>query len=497
MALGKKVVQQQAIIRISGAVRERLETLIFWRYPAKEWGTFFLFGSHETPDGVVITVVDLIEPKDDDLDSTTAIVRFTEPYSLRAALEKQKRGLCVGVIHSHPQNYGVFPSRLDDDMDSYFKNYFPAFGKEAAYFSLIFSKTCEGSVRFSGRGWIEGREFRLAEILTASNGEIRREGASSGSSGAAGSPNEYQARLEEIYGAEAAARLRSARVTIIGASGTGSPAAHVLARAGVENFVLIDPQKLARSNLERLHGSYEAHFSKGEKEAPFKVAAVRDLIKAINPKANVTCIVGNILQPLARDHVVGTDIIICCTDTNHSRTAVSELAYRYLVPAIDVGVVFESKNNLVKGEIGRVTIYSPGAPCAYCLGLVDSWRATVELMSEAEKQRRRREAKEAEERGDNAGAYWKEIPEIPTVGHFTSMAGALAASYAIGWLTGKFAPPHHYFEFNILAPGFDYVGFDAACRSGCYCETLIGYADQGAHTSLISAPSYWPEARIV
>jgi molybdopterin/thiamine biosynthesis adenylyltransferase len=496
MALGKKV-GQAAVVRITGAVRDRLETLIFSRYPEKEWGTFFLFGTHKTPAGLVITVVDLIEPKQDDLDPTTTIVRFDEPYSLRAALEKQKRGLCVGVIHSHPQNYGVSPSTPDDDMDSYFKDYFPAFGKEAAYFSMIFSRSREGSLRFSGRGWSEDREFRLAEMVTVRSNEIRREAASSKPSGAVRSPKEYQARLKEIYGAEAAARLRNARLTIIGASGTGSPAAHVLARAGVEDFVLIDPQKLSESNLERLHGSYGGHFSKGEKEAPFKVTVLRDLIKAINPKANVTCIAGNILQPFARDHVVDTDLIICCTDTNHSRTAVGELAYRYLVPAIDVGVVFESKKGVITGEIGRVTIYSPGAPCAYCLGLVDSWRAAAELMSEAEKESRRREAKLAELRRDNAGAYWKDVPEIPTVGHFTSMAGALVASYAIGWLTGKFAPPHRYFEFNILAPGFDYVGFDAQCRSGCYCEKLIGYADQGAYASVISAPSHWAHAELV
>ena len=496
MALRQKVAQP-AVLRITGAVRERLETLIFSRYPQKEWATFFLFGTHQTPSGILITLIDLIEPKEGDLDSTTSIVRFNEPYSLRAALEKQKRGLCVGVIHSHPQNCGVFPSTLDDDMDSYFNDYFPAFGKEAAYFSLIFSKTAESDVRFSGRGWNEDREFRLNEMVTVSSKEIRREVASSRSSSAAHSKNEYQARLVEIYGAEAAARLRNARVTIIGASGTGSPVAHVLARAGVQNFVLIDPQRLAKSNLERLHGSYHAHFAKGEEKAPRKVEVVRELIKEINPKANVTCIVGNILQPLARDHVVGTDLIICCTDTNHSRTAVSELAYRYLVPAIDVGVVFESNNGLMTGEIGRVTVYSPGAPCAYCLGLVDSWRATVELMSEEEKERRRREAKEAEKRGDNAGAYWKDVPEIPTVGHFTSVVGALAASYAIGWLTGKFTPPHRYFEFNILAPGFDYVGFNADCRPGCSCETLIGHADQGAHASLISAPAHWAPAELL
>lgn len=495
MVISQKV-KQTAIMRITGAVRQRMETLLFSRYPKQEWGTFFLFGTRETPDGMVITVVDLLEPRGDDLDSTTSIVRFTEPYSLRAALEKQRRGLCVGVIHSHPENCGVAPSPLDDDMDGYYMDYFPAFGKETAYFSMIFSKNSDGNLRFSGRGWNDGTGYQLTESVTVSDKEIRREAAAYQRAGIE-FQDEYRERFEQIYGTDAAARLRQARIVIIGTSGTGSPAAHVLARAGVKNFVLIDPQQLTKSNLERLHGSYDAHFARGEAQAPLKVAVVNDLIKAINPKANATCIAGNILQPLARDYVVGSDLIICCTDTNHSRTAISELAYRYLVPAIDVGVVFESKNGSVTGEIARLTFYSPGGPCAHCLGLVDPWRATVELMSEEEKDRRRREAKEAELRGDNAGAYWKEVPEIPTVGHFTSMAGALVASYAIGWLTGKFAPPHPYFEFNIIAPGFDYVGFDAPCRSSCYCETLIGYADQGAHSALISAPQHWPEAKLV
>lgn len=498
MALRKKVAKTKtAVMRVTGAVRQRLESLVFSRYPRKEWGTFFLFGTHETPDGVVMTIVDLIEPKPGDLDLKTAITRFNEPYSLRAALEKEKRGLCVGVIHSHPQNYEVSPSAIDDDMDSYFRDYFPAFGKETAYFSLIFSRTAKGHVRYSGRGWNKGQEFRLAEMVTVSTNEIRREEASGKFSVSTHTKDEYRERFEELYGAEAAARLRKARVAIIGVSGTGSPAAHVLARAGVENFVLVDPQRMEKSNLERMHGSYAAHFTRGGRAAPFKVEAVRDLIKAINPKASVTCIAGNMLQPLARYHIVGADLAICCTDTNHSRTAISELAYRYLVPAIDVGVIFESQHGYVTGEVGRITVYSPGAPCAYCLGLVDSWRATVELMSEAEKKARREQARLAGLRGDNANNYWKDIPEIPTVGHFTSLAGALVASYAIGWLTGKFAPPHRYFEFNILAPGFGYVGFDAQCRSGCYCETLVGHADQAAYASLISAPSHWANAELI
>src|SRR5690242_8044479 len=125
MVIGQKV-KQAAIMRIKGVVRQRLEALLFSRYPDEECGTFFLFGTHETPEGIVITVLDVLNPHGEDLDSTTSIVRFTEPYSLRAALEKQRRGVCVGVIHSHPENFGVNPSPLDDDMDGYYMEYFPA-----------------------------------------------------------------------------------------------------------------------------------------------------------------------------------------------------------------------------------------------------------------------------------------------------------------------------------------------------------------------------------
>src|SRR5580692_2724829 len=197
MALRKEIARAKpAVMRITGAVRQRLENLIFSRYPDQEWGTFFLFGTHETADGIVVTVVDLIEPKEGDLDSTTAIVRFNEPYSLIAALEKQGSGLCAGVIHSHPRSYGVVPSSLDDDMDSYFRDYFPAFGREAAYFSLIFSRTRDDNVHFSGRGWKDGQEFRLAEMVTISDKEIRRESAAQ-KPAAVHSQSEYQARFEE------------------------------------------------------------------------------------------------------------------------------------------------------------------------------------------------------------------------------------------------------------------------------------------------------------
>jgi len=70
MVISQKI-KQAAIMRITDAARQHLETLLFTRYPEEEWGTFFLFGTHQTPDGIVITVVDILEPHGEDLESTT------------------------------------------------------------------------------------------------------------------------------------------------------------------------------------------------------------------------------------------------------------------------------------------------------------------------------------------------------------------------------------------------------------------------------------------
>jgi molybdopterin/thiamine biosynthesis adenylyltransferase len=477
----------EVTLRLSESVKQQLLDLAFSRYPKKEWGSFFLFGFRKSDTGLVVTVSELLPPTKGDLESSVAIVRFKEPYIVRAAMAGRAGSLCIGVFHSHPEDYGVRPSPTDDDMDEYYADYFSGFTNEPCYFSLIVAKDGDGNLEISGRGWFDGKPCQLLKCLVSGPVVLRQYGISSSVR-----DDGYRERLSSLLGADSAARLKTSTVAIIGCSGTGSPAAHVLARAGVGNFILIDPQRMDKSNVERVHGSYPTQFSRGV--PPYKVESLRELIIRVNPDAKVIAIVGNILQGLARDYATRADLILGCTDSHHGRVALAELSYRYLTPSIDVGVKLEGEDGKVTAEVGQIALYAPGSPCAYCLSQVDGRRVTYELMSEDERNERRRLAADARARGDEEGGYWKDYPELHTVGHLATLGGALSASYAIGWLTGKFTAPDQFFQFDILAQGFGYVPLRMDPKVGCVCSKAAGFADQGAAYSVISAPSHWPDA---
>jgi hypothetical protein len=477
-----------AQLRITKGLFERLTALVFTRYPDKEWATFLVFGFRQTKETLVLTAVDLIEPGVGDLDTEAAHVVFRSQYSVRAALTIESGPLCVGVAHSHPRAYRPFPSKLDDDMDGYFSDYFKGFTKSECYCSLIFALTSRGDFTFSGRGRIDGRDFHVQDLVVVGDKTIERLGPT-----ARRSKHSVTDRLERVYGREARERLENSSVTIVGCGGTGSAVAHILARAGIRKLILVDYDRFEESNLERLHGSDFADV----RRKPYKVRIVERQIKLINPKAEVVPIVGNILQGLPRDYAVASDLVFCCTDSTHSRAAVSELAYRYLVPTIDIGVQLDGKQGKVTAEVGQFTIYSPDLPCAYCRHLIDTWWLSVELMSEEEKQIRKKEATAAAKRGDDAGAYWRDLPEFHTVGHLTTFAAALAVTYGIGWLTGKFHSSATFFQFDLLAEELGYVSVEMDKRPQCPCAERIGYADQGSQYTVVTAPSYWPAARIV
>lgn len=88
-------------------------------------------------------------------------------------------------------------------------------------------------------------------------------------------------RTELLIGTEGIEKLNKAKVAIFGIGGVGSFAVEALVRAGVENFILIDDDKICLTNLNRQIHATRKTIGK------YKVDVMKERILEINPSSKV------------------------------------------------------------------------------------------------------------------------------------------------------------------------------------------------------------------
>jgi tRNA A37 threonylcarbamoyladenosine dehydratase len=101
---------------------------------------------------------------------------------------------------------------------------------------------------------------------------------------AAADPERRFGGLRRLYGDAAYARLRAARVAVIGLGGVGSWAAEALARSGVAALTLIDLDHVAESNVNRQVQALGATLGMA------KVQALAQRLADIHPGCALECI---------------------------------------------------------------------------------------------------------------------------------------------------------------------------------------------------------------
>lgn len=104
-------------------------------------------------------------------------------------------------------------------------------------------------------------------------------------------------------GSESQKILQSKKVVVLGCGAVGGDIVEILARAGVENFILLDHKKINLSNT-RTH-----LFASNDALNKQKIVALSEFIKKINAKSTIT-IVNELIHP----HTDLSKIIPCETD---------------------------------------------------------------------------------------------------------------------------------------------------------------------------------------
>jgi len=150
---------------------------------------------------------------------------------------------------------------------------------------------------------------------------------------------------------------------LVGLGGGGSHLAQQLAHLGLGNFLLIDPDGVEESNLNRLIGATAKDVARRSR----KTFVARRLIRGINPLANIAS--ANKKWQECHQLLRGCDVIFGCVDTYRDRYELEITARRYLIPYIDIGMDVHSVGDQFSIS-GQVILSMPSGLCMRCLGFL-------------------------------------------------------------------------------------------------------------------------------
>jgi len=206
----------------------------------------------------------------------------------------------------------------------------------------------------------------LHSILTSSASKtVRPDGVST---------NDRYHRQELLFGRETQQQLANTTIAIVGLGGLGSFVAQELAHLGVGHLILIDPDRVEETNLNRLLGVGPADIGKT------KVSIYETLLKHIAPAMRVEALAYSIMDDAALAMAKGADILAGCVDNHGARMILNQLAIRYLIPLVDGGSGLKRLSAdapLTAG--GQVQVVLPSIGCLECRGFIDMRRATFDL----------------------------------------------------------------------------------------------------------------------
>ena len=156
------------------------------------------------------------------------------------------------------------------------------------------------------------------------------------------------------FGIEGQAKLKNAKVLIVGVGGLGSPAALYLAAAGVGSITLCDADTVEVTNLHRqiIHANDRVDVSKAHSGAMS--------CKALNPHVNVEVALEGLTQNNALDLVCRHTIVLDCTDNVPTRYMLSDACCQIRRPLVSAAAVSLE---------GQLTVYNlhEDTPCYRCV----------------------------------------------------------------------------------------------------------------------------------
>lgn len=159
------------------------------------------------------------------------------------------------------------------------------------------------------------------------------------------------------FGADGQSMIENVKVTIVGIGGTGLHVVQQLAYLGIQDFTLIDSDKVSETNLNRLVSVNNEDVEK------FKVDIGKRLIDFINKKAKITTVPDTFISELGLVALKETDFIFGCVDKDGARLLLTEFCKAYNKPYLDIATEIDEY-----GWGGRIVFTDIQKGCLVCRG---------------------------------------------------------------------------------------------------------------------------------
>lgn len=212
-------------------------------------------------------------------------------------------------------------------------------------------------------------------------------------------------RQARLFGDRGQALLAAQRVAVIGAGGAGSLLIEYLARLGVGELVVVDPDRLEASNLSRVVGARHSDLHPlltkpwmprpvrefGKRHRSRKVDVAGRVARQAHPKIKFVSLASDVTVGQTAEELVDCDYLFLAADSMQARLLVNAIVHQYLIPGVQVGakVQIESDSGAILDLFSVIRPLVPGQSCLWCNELVSAAKLQEEATSPEQRRRQR------------------------------------------------------------------------------------------------------------
>lgn len=189
-------------------------------------------------------------------------------------------------------------------------------------------------------------------------------------------------RQVRMFGAKGQAVLKHSKVAVIGLGGIGSLVAEFLARLGIGELVLVDPDVIEDTNLSRVVGAADTDLAGPALKTGIAVRHVHES----RPDIGVEAIADDLAKHAVSMRLRDCDYIFLAADSMRARLVFNALVHQYGIPGVQLGAkVRPGKDGLLAEAMAAVRHVRPGTGCLWCNQLIDPTQLALEAKTDQER----------------------------------------------------------------------------------------------------------------